>query len=82
MIVDCPKEPLHQYRPELISSLIFVKTLGMEMSFSSSMNSVVCIKLRAMFEMIAPRLSEGSNTIVQATLSGALLLLGLLTLFI
>ncbi len=58
MIVDCPKEPLHQYRPELISSLIFVKTLGMEMSFSSSMNSVACMKLNSLFEMIAFGLSE------------------------
>ena len=51
------------------------------MSFSS-MNSVVCIKVETMFEMIASRLSEDSNTIVKATLSSALLLLGLLALFI
>jgi len=52
------------------------------MSFSFSMNSVVCIKLKTMFEMISSRLSEDSNKIVKATPSNALLLLGLLALFI
>ena len=49
----------------LISYLISLKTLGMEKSFSSSMNLVLCIKLTTMFEMIASRLSEDSNKIAK-----------------
>jgi hypothetical protein len=82
VVVDCSNDPLHQYRLELISCLISGKILGMEMSFSSSMNSVVCIKVQTLFEMIASRLSEDSNTSVKTTPSSALLLLGLLALFI
>ena len=61
-----PKDPLHQYHPGLISGFIFIKTLGIEMSFS----------LQTMFEMIASGLSEDSNTNVKPTPSSALLLLG------